>query len=185
MFYRQGPARSGMLTGAIILIGLVLSFLFGGFNLVIFFLSLAVAIFIGGLFSGNPRQMYGSSIGAMWMLMLALFFLTGSWLWFLVGAALSLFLGALMRSIIASFTGWGVFQTMNQPQQPYYQPPPQQSQYSSQQPYYQPPSYQQGYGPVPQQTYEEGGQHYPYPTSSQADYERPQTNYPQQMPPQQ
>jgi hypothetical protein len=180
MFYGRQPVRSGMLTGSIILIGLVLSFIFGGFNLVIFFLALAVAIFVGGLFSGNPRQMYGSTIGAMWMLMLALFFLTGTWLWFLVGAAISLFLGALMRSIIASLTGWGLFQAMNQSQQPYYQAPPQQ-------PYYQPPPspYQQGYGPTSQQTYEEGGQHHPYPTSSQADYEQPQTHYPQQMPPQQ
>ncbi|HEY7415164.1 MAG TPA: hypothetical protein VH593_08230 [Ktedonobacteraceae bacterium] len=185
MSYRQPPVRSGMITGSIVLIGLVLSFLFGSFNLAIFFLALAVAIFVGGLFSGNPRQLYGSAMGAMWMLMLALFFMTGSWLWFLVGAAISLFLGALMRPIIASLTGTAFFQAMNQPQQQDYQPPAQQPQFAQQQPYYQPPSYQQGYSPTPQQIYEEGGQNYQYPTSSNADYEQPQPNYPQQLPPQQ
>lgn len=188
MSYRPNHVRSSSITGAIVLIGLVMSFLFGGFNLVIFFLSLAAAIFIGGLFSGNPRQFYGSIIGAMWMLMLALFFLTHIWLWFLVGAAISLFLGALKGPIISSLMGMSFFQTMNQPQQPYYQPP-QQPPYSPEQPYYQPsqqPPYQQGYnGPTPQETYEEGGQQHRYPTQSNADYEQPQTNYPQQLPPQQ
>ena len=188
MRYRN-TARSitGSLSGAIILLGLALSFAFGGFNLVIFFIALALAIFIGSLSSLNPKGVSGGLIGAMWMIMLALFFATGSWLWFLVGAALSAIISALIRPLTAFLLGLGIFglASMNQqPQQPYYQPIPNQQPYPSQsQPY------QQGYQPTPQmEAYQEGGQRYSYPEqqqSSQQQYEQPQAQYSQEIPPQQ
>lgn len=189
MRYRS-PIRSitGGLSGAIVLLGLVLAFAFGGFNLVIFFIALAFAVFVGSFGSGNPRGVYGGLIGAMWMIMLALFFATGSWLWFLVGAALSAILSTLMRPLIAFLLGLGIFglaaANQQQAQQPYYQPTP------YQQPY-QPPArpYQQGYQPTPQaEAYQEGGQQYQYPGQQPLppqQYEQPQSQYSQEMPPQQ
>ena len=144
MRYRN-PVRSitGGLSGAIVLLGLALSFAFGGFNLVIFFIALAFAVFIGSL---NPRGVSGGLIGAMWMIMLALFFATGSWLWFLVGVALSAIISAFIRPLTAFLLGLGIFglaAANQQSQQPYYQPSP------NQQPY-PPQPYQQGYQPTPQ-----------------------------------
>jgi len=186
MRYRN-PVRgvANGLSGAIILIGIVLALAFGGFNLVIFFIALAVAIFVGSLGSLNPGRIYGGIIGAMWMIILALFFLTHFWLLFLIGAALSAILGALVRPLMALLLGMGIFglaSTAQQTQQPYYQPPQQ-----PQQPYYQPQPYQQGYQPTPQaEAYQEGGQQYQYPPQQQGQqYEQPQAQYPQELPPQQ
>lgn len=182
------------ISGVIILVGLVLAFIGGGFNLPIFFFFLAISIVVGALGSLNPRSIYGSFIGAMWMLILALFFITHWWVVFLIGAALSAFMGVLMRPLLAALTGLGLFgvasmmnnQPPQQPQQPYYQPQ------QPQQPYYQPPTqdppssyapYQQGYQPPPP-TYQEGGQPHQY-TEQPAQYDQPQAQYPQQMPPQQ
>lgn len=176
--YRRNPVRdifSGI-SGGIVLIGIALAFVFGGggFNLPVFFLFLGFSILFGSLGSLNPRGVYGGIIGFFWMLILALFFITGSWIWFLVGAGISAIMGALLRPIMAGLLGLGIFgmaSTFNQRQQPTYQPPPYQQQYQS---------YQQGYQP-PQPTYQEGGQQYQYPQQD----EQPQAQYPQEMPPQQ
>jgi len=188
---RQSITRS--ISAAIILLGLVLIFSFGYFSLPIFFIVLAFATFIGALGRPNLRSIYGSMVGFFWMLILALFFLTHSWLWFLVGAIMSVVLGSLMRPILAVLLGIGLFRVLtNQQSQPPYQPP--------QQPYppYQPPPYQpyqQGYQPPaqPPEAYQEEGEQYYYPAaSSQQDYqypsyssqaEMPQAQYPQEMPP--
>ncbi len=187
MSYRN-PMRSvtSGLSGGILLLGLALSFAFGGFNLVIFFIALGFSILIGSFSSRNPKGVSGGLIGAMWMIMLALFFATGSWLWFLVGAALSAIISALIRPLTAFLLGLGIFglaSTNQPPQQTYYQPT------SDQQPYpLQPQQYQQGYQPTPQaEGYQEGGQRYTYPGQQlpQQQYEQPQAQYPQEMPPQQ
>jgi energy-coupling factor transporter transmembrane protein EcfT len=194
MPYRRRRSASGGLTAAIVLIGLFLSFVFG-FNIITFFVFLAIAIFVGSLGTLNPRRIYGGLIGAMWMIILALFFATHFWPLFLLGAILSALMGSLARPIIAALLGLGLFNMFNNQQQqpPYYQPP--QQSYTppgSQQPYYQPPQqpyqpYEQGYqAPTPPAgSYQEGGQQYPYPPQSAQDYEQPQAQYPQQMPPQQ
>jgi hypothetical protein len=191
MPYRR-RSTSGGLAVAIILIGLFLSFAFGGFNLIIFFVFLALAIFIGSLRTLNPRRIYGGLIGAMWMIILALFFVTHFWPLFLIGAAITALMGALVRPILASLLGLGLFSLFNNQQQqsPYYQPTRQPYTPPNNQPYYQPSQqtyqpYEQGYqaSPPPAETYQEGGQQYPYPSSAQ-DYEQPQAQYPQQMPPQ-
>jgi hypothetical protein len=192
MRYRN-PARriTNSLSAVIILIGVGLALTFGSFNLVIFFIALAVAIFVGSLGTLNPNRIYGGLVGAMWMIILALFFATNLWQLFIVGAALSILLGALARPLIALLLGAGIFglasaarpqQTYYQPpQQPYYQPPQQ-----PEQPYYQPQPYQQGYQPTPQpEGYQEGGQQYQYPQQQPSQYEQPQSQYPQELPPQQ
>jgi hypothetical protein len=193
MPYRRRSTTGG-LTAAIILIGLFLAITFGSFNLTIFFVFLAIAIFVGSLGTSNPRRIYGGLIGAMWMIILALFFATNFWPLFLVGAALSALMGALARPIIASLLSLGLFSMFNNQQQqpPYYQPPQQPYTPPNNQSYYQPSQqsyrpYEQGYqAPAPPaETYQEGGQQNPYPSQSAQDYEQPQAQYPQQMPPQQ
>ena len=167
------PVRSiaGGISAAIVLLGLVLAFAFGGFNLTIFFIALAIAALVGSFGSLNPNAVYGSLYGFSWLLMLALFFATGSWLWFLVGAAISILLSTLRRPILALLLGMGIFGVASianrQQPQPYYQP--------SQ-------SYQQGYQP-PVETYQEGGQAY-HVQQNQPQYEPLQVQNPEQMPPQ-
>lgn len=173
------------LSGGIVILGLALAFAFGGFNLTIFFIALAIATLVSSLGSLNPHRVYGSLQGFFWLLILAVFFATDNWIWFLVGAGISTIMGALFKPIIAGLIGMGLFgmastanQPQQQPQQPYYQPPQ-----SPQQPYYQPtqPSYEQGYRPAQSETYQEGGKQY----RSSDGYEQPQAQYPQEMPPQQ
>jgi hypothetical protein len=175
----RNPVRSmtSGISGALVLIGLFLAFIFGGFNLPIFFVALAFASLIGSFGSLNPRGVYGGIQGFVWLLGLALCFAIGFWPWILLVAAVSVILGALIRPIIAGLLGLGIFglasMANRQRQQQYYQPP--------QQPY---PPYQQGYqSPAPPHppTYEEGGRQYSYPQQ----YEQPQAQYPEEMPPQQ
>ncbi len=174
----------GGLAGGIAILGVALAFVFGfgGFNLPVFFVALAFSILVGSLATPNPRRIYGALYGFFWMLILALFFITHSWIVFLIGAAISVILSSLARPLLAMLLGLGISGAVNmanqQPQQPYYQPP---------QPY-QP--YQGGY--PPQETYQEGGQQqYPsqsppqYQQPAQSQYEQPQAQYPQEMPPQQ
>ncbi len=191
------PIRSiaNGISGAIVLLGLVLAFLFGPFNLPIFFIALAFSALVSSFGSLNPRRIYSGIQGFMWLLMLALFFATGSWLWFLVGGIFSAILGALFKPITAILLGLGIFglasmtnNQQSQQQQPYYQPTQQQPYYQpTQQQYYTPPTspppqtYEQGYqgGAQTPASYQEGRQSYPVPMQ----YEQPQAQYPTQIPP--
>lgn len=175
----------GGLSGGIVLLGVALAFVFGAgsFSLPVFFVALAFSVLIGSISSGNPRGAYGGLYGFFWLLILALFFITHSWIVFLIGAAISAILSALARPILAGLFGMGIFGAANManrqppPYQPYQTPPPQQ-------PYQ---SYQEGYQPPPPQqpeTYREGGQQYPYPQQAQPQYDQPQAQYPQELPPQ-
>src|SRR5579863_3988485 len=144
--YRNRARRSGGISGAIILIGIALAFVFGagGFFLPIFFVFLAFSMVVGSLSSLNPGRIYGTLIGAMWMIILAIFFLTDFHFWpiFLIGAALCAILVALRGPIMAALLGMGLFgmssMMNNQPQQPIYYQPPQTQQNPPQPPYYQP-----------------------------------------------
>ena len=185
----RGPLSG--LAGGIFLIGLALAFFFQsqfgeGWFLPIMFIGLALSILIGSIGSLNPRGIYGGLYGFFWLLILALFFITHSWIWFLVGAGISVILGALARPLIAGLLGAGIFGATQAGQQPYQQPYQQ-----GQQPPYQPP-YQQGYQPMQPPptpgTYEEGSQQYQYPPQQaqpEQQHEAPETQYPQEMPPQQ
>ncbi len=153
------PRRSvtGGISGGITLLGIALAIVFGGgsFNLVIFFIALAFASLISSLGTLNPRRVYGGLHGFFWMLIVALFFATGSWIWFLVGAAISTILGSLVKPITAALLGLGLFGMASMANQQ-----PQQSPYQQPQPY-QP--YQEGYQPPqPQETYREVGQQSQY-----------------------
>lgn len=171
----------GSLAGVIMLVGFIMAFAFGGFNLTIFFLALAISIFLGSLASGSPRSVYGTLYGSLWLLILALFFSTGSWIWFVIGGVLCCVMGSLTRPILASLGYVSTCSTARvanrQPQQ-YYQPSKQV--YQPSEASYQP--YEQGYQPPQPETYQEGSQQQ-YPPGEQ--YEEPQAQYPQQMPPQQ
>jgi hypothetical protein len=192
MYYRRRRGPFGGIAGGIVLIGIALAFLLGRgeFFLPVLFVFLGFSILIGSFATPNPRNVYGAFYGFLWMIILALFFITGSWVWFLIGAGISAILGALARPLLAALLGAGIFAAMqrNQQQPPQYQPPSQPYQQPPQnqqnQPTYQP--YQQGYQPPqqPTETYQEGGQQYNYLPSQ---YEQPQVQYPQQqeLPPQQ
>ena len=172
--YRQRNSLGG-LTGGIFLIGLALAIFFssGHFFLPIFFATLAFCSLIGSLVALNPRGFYGGLQGFIWLLGLGILFLpgVGFWPWILVLCGISAILGVLARPIMAGILGIGILgagSIANQQPQPTYQPP---------QPTYEP--YQQGYQPPVQapETYQEGGQ--------QPQYDQPQVQYPQELPPQQ
>jgi hypothetical protein len=115
------------------------------------------------------------------MLILALFFITHSWIWFVIGGVLCAVLGSMARPILASMgyvSTCGSTPVANRQPQPYYQP---EQAYRPPEAPYQP--YEQGYQPEQPETYQEGGQQHQYPPTAQ--YEEPQAQYPQQMPPQQ
>jgi len=108
-----------------------------------------------------------------------LFFVGGhSWISFLVSVGVVVLIFLLIRWLLISTSGPGISgvpPTVNQPYQqqdysPSYQPP------------YQP--YQQGYQ-GPQSGYEQSGQKYQGPEQRQEyeQYEQPQAEYPQEMPP--
>ncbi len=168
-------------TGGIFFIGLAIAIAvsnqFGSnWFIVIFFITLACTSFIGSL-NFNRRGFYSGSYGFVWLLAIALFFLTNSWLWFLVAIGVTAILGSLWRPMMRG--NWGAYSGRQQPYyQPTYQPPPAE-------PNYQP--YEQGYQPPSQpSTYQEGGTHHPYPQSPQTQepqYEQPEVQYPQEMPP--
>jgi len=143
------------ISGAIVLLGLALAFALGGFNLPVFFVALAFAVLVGSFGSLNPRGVFGALYGFFGLLILALYFATHSWLWFLVGAAIATLLSALAKPITALILSIGIFgmvSVANRQQQHPYQ------------------SSQQGYSPPAAETYQEGGLEY---------------RSPQQMPPQQ
>ena len=181
--WNNRSSATGGIAGGIVLIGLALAFLIGGgFNLPIFFVALAFASLIGSMSSRNPQGIYGGIQGFFWLLALAVFFITNSWIVFLLAAGISAILGTMARPIMAGLGSMAFFgMTQQAPPQQYYQP--------AQQPYQAPPqpyqSYQEGYQPpVPQpETYQEGGQPYPYPSQPAQQYEQPQAQYPPQMPP--
>ena len=183
----------GAVGGGIFLLFLALAFFVGHGGILflpILMVGLAISSLIGSFASLNPRRAYAGIQSFIWFIGLAFCFLFGFFPLILVVVAVSAILGALMRPLIAALMGMG-FMTMasaftSQPQQPYQQP------YQPAQPYqppYQQPEapYQQGYQPpvTPQpasETYQEGGRPYQYPAAQP--YDQPQSQYPQEMPPQ-
>ena len=184
-YHRTYRSSLSGLAGGIFLIGLALAFWAGGhFFLPIFFVALAFCTLFGSISTYNPRGAYGGLYGFFWMLMLALFFLTGSWVWFLVGAGISAILSALFVPITAALAGMG-FMAANRQQPPFqqqYQQPYQNYQQPVQQSY---EPYQEGYQPQQSNTYVEGGEQHQYPPQPKEEYDQPETQYPQEMPPQQ
>jgi hypothetical protein len=173
----------GGLTGAIFIIGLIATFAFGGFNLPIFFATLAFCSLFGSISSNNSGALYGGYNGFVWLMALALFFVFNTWLVFLLAILLMMFMGQIVPTLMNTLSNVGLYHNRPQP----YAQPPQQPYYQPSQPYQSPsdPSYtpyQGGYQPP--QTYQEGRQHYYYPpqatsqTSSDEQYNAPQAQYP-------
>ena len=124
----------------------------------------------------RPRGIYGFP----WWLFFIFFFSYHSWLWFIMSIGFIILVSLLIRAVTSSNTNTGSASGWTtpyyQPKQQYYQPPAQMQQS------YQP--YEQGYQSA-RETYSEGDQQYQYPAASEYDqYEQPQAQYPEEMPPQ-
>ena len=186
--YRNRRSFMGSISGAIVIFGLVLALSIHSFNLPIFFVALAIATLVSSIGNPGPRGFYGGLHGFFWLLILALFFVTGNPLVFLVGVGISILLGAFMRPILALLLtgGLAAWFANQQSQANYQQPEAGQSPYEPPYQPYEPQPYQQGYQPphlTTPEAYEEGGTYHQYPPQTAQHYEQPQAEYPQQMPP--
>ena len=124
----------------------------------------------------GPRGIYGFP----WLLFFIIFFNLHSLPWILMTLVTVGFVFLIIKAIMATGVNGNSASNRMRAQQPYYQPP---------QPMYQPPQapsyrpYDQGYL-APKEVYREGGQQYQYPSPEPYDqYEQPQAQYPEQMPP--
>lgn len=183
--HRVGRSVLSGISGGIFLIGLAIAFWLSSFNgdlfLPILFATLAVTSVFGSISSLNPKAVYGSLYGFVWLLGLGILFLpgVGFWPWILVLCGASAIIGAFSRPIIGSLGGCGI-RVMNSQQQ--------QNANTYQQPEY--PTYQEGYRPTTE-TYQEGNEQYQYPSAQpqpkydSPQYEEPMTQYPQELPPMQ
>ncbi|MDQ2888382.1 MAG: hypothetical protein M3Y39_20140 [Chloroflexota bacterium] len=125
----------------------------------------------------RPRGIYGFP----WWLFFIFLFNFHSLTWFIITIGIIVMVSLLIRASSSSNAGakssWMQQTPYYQPKQQYYQPPAQ----TQQQPYQ---SYEQGYQPA-RETYNEGDQQYQYPAAAEYDqYEQPQAQYPEEMPPQ-
>ncbi|GCE28826.1 hypothetical protein KDA_43100 [Dictyobacter alpinus] len=170
--------RPRNISGGIFLIGLALAIIIGhNLFLPIFFVTLAfTSLFASGELD-NPQARFGSLSGFVWLLTLALCFLTGQWALILLGIGATIILRAYQNPINDRMRSW-----TNNPPPPTYQAPPPTA-------YYQPPSPQ-----APERSYNEGyppaepvrpAEQPPVASDPYAaeQYDRPQTNYPVQPPP--
>jgi hypothetical protein len=162
----------GGLSGGIFFFGLAIAVVSGHF-LPVFFATLAFTALVGSLASANAQGIFGGFQGFVFLMGLAVLALTGWW-WpgILILLGIASILGALNIPGIASLLGLGILTRNSQRPQEVYQPAdhPYEGGYQLQQP------------PV---TYQEGGNQYQYPSpSAEQPYEQPQTQYPQDMPPQ-
>jgi hypothetical protein len=182
--YQPNPMRAMIrgISGGIFLIGLAIAFFVGPF-LPVLFITLAITTLLGSLSSLRPNAFYGGIQGSVWMLGLAFCFAFSFWPWILVVCGVSAIVGALRVPIMAAIICMGICGLTSLSNQPPQSPQPYQQGYQG----YEQPS-------QPQEIYQEGGQQYQYPPSPpsqqspqppQPQYEQPQANYPQEMPPQQ
>ena len=129
---------------------------------------------------GGNRRMRGA-YGFPWLLFFIFFFNFHSLAWLMITIGIIVFFSLIVRAFASSASNagsnpMGNWTQSQQTYRPYQQP-------YQQQPYYQP--YEQGYQ-APQESYSEGGQQYQYPASVEYDqYEQPQAQYPEEMPPMQ
>jgi hypothetical protein len=114
--------------------------------------------------------------GFPWMIPVFIIIFSHSITGFLVGIAIALGIYLLIHAIQSKSS----YNSMYQEYQPYQRRQEQASYYQHDQPY------QEGYQ-APRQTeqsYQEGGRHYTYPKQeAYGEYEQPQAQYPEQMPP--
>jgi hypothetical protein len=193
--YRSNPWRKSLsgMSGGVFMIGLAIAFVTGAW-LPVLLITIGVTSLLGAASSGNANGVYGGLHCFIWLAGLGICFAFGFWPWILVVVGLSSILGAMRNAIMEAIVGvgFGMASNAKQSQQVYYQPaqnvsytPPAHEAESEYQPY------QEGYQPAPQPTgsNQEGQQLYPYPSQTQSaqspEYEEPQAQYPQELPPQQ
>ncbi len=145
----------------------------------ILFVGLAFCVLIGAASSGNPRGIYGALYPFVWLLGLALCFLTSFWPWILIPVGVCMIIGALYSPITTGLSNAGFM--ANQPPPQAYQPNQQSNETNK--------PYQGGYqgSPPVQGTYQEGGQYYQYPPQPKQQFDVPEAQSAQQeeLPPQQ
>ncbi len=124
-------------------------------------------------FAQCAQGIYGGFQGFVFLMGLAILALTGWW-WpgILILLGIASILGTLNIPGIAGLLGLGILSRNSQKPQEAYQPADHR--------------YEGGYKPQqPPVTYQEGAYEYQYPSPSvEQPYEQPQTQYPQEMPPQ-
>src|ERR1051326_6972675 len=162
----------GGLSGGIFFFGLAIAIVSGHF-LPVLFATLALTSLVGSLASLNAQGIYGGFQGFVFLMGLAILALTGWWwpgILILLGRA-SLF-GTLNIPGISALLGLGILSKNSQKPHEAYQSADRR--------------YEEGYQPQqPPVTYQEGAYEYQYPSPSvEQSYEQPQTQYPQEMPPQ-
>ena len=162
----------GGLSGGVFFFGLAIAIVSGHF-LPVFFVTLAFTSLVGSLASLNAQGIYGGFQGFVFLMGLAILVLTGWW-WpgILILLGIASILGPLNHPGIAGFFGLGRLSRNNQK--------PLEADQPADRPY------EGGYQPQqPPVTYQEGADEYQYPSpSGEPSYEQPQTQYPQEMPPQ-
>jgi hypothetical protein len=167
----------------IVVIGVILAFSFG-LNLQVLFVAFAIASLVGSFGTPNPKSVLGGLHAFTWLLAVAFFIASGSWTWLLVGGLVSILLGFLGRPI-ATFLYTMASDTSYVAPPNAYQPPPQpvQPEMSSPEAYYRP--YQEGYQETPEHPMERKSSNEEAQTavSPAQQYDQPQAQYPQQMPP--
>jgi hypothetical protein len=162
----------GGLSGGVFFFGLAIAIVSGHF-LPVFFATLAFTSLVGSLASLNAQGIYGGFQGFVFLMGLAILALTGWW-WpgILILLGIASILGTLNIPGIAGLLGLGILSRNSRKPQEAYQPADHR--------------YEGGYQPQqPPVTYQEGAYEYQYPSPSvEQPYEQPQTQYPQEMPPQ-
>lgn len=120
----------------------------------------------------------GGIFGFPWFLFVLIIIFSHSFVGIIFAIVAAVVLTAILMRVFGS-QGMMGNNYQQPPQQPYYQPP-------QETPTYQP--YDQGYQPPPpQEVYQEGGTPHPYPQENNPyqQYEQPQAQYPEEMPPMQ
>ena len=162
----------GGLSGGVFFFGLAIAIVSGHF-LPVFFATLAFTSLVGSLASLNAQGIYGGFQGFVFLMGLAILILTGWW-WpgILILLGIASILGPLNHPGFASSLGLGILSRNSQKPLEADQPADRR--------------YEEGYQPQqPSATYQEGADEYQYPSpSGEPSYEQPQTQYPQEMPPQ-
>jgi hypothetical protein len=169
---RNRRSNANRIAAGIALLGCILVFTTGsgGLNVPIFFVALAFASLVGSLGTPNRASILGGMHAFIWLLVVAVFISTGSGHVFFLGIISSLLLGLFGSALFANRMQNNPA-IRNRPATPYYQP----SDKAPEEPSYR--GYEQGYRSPASQPAQ------PPPPSDQ--YEQPQAQYPQQMPPQQ
>lgn len=105
MSSRARKSAASSVASCIIILGLIAPLVWGGFNLPIFFVALGLAILAVSLEHPSRKNVEAGLYSFSLMLMLALFFATGQWIWFLIGGVFLMLLSSLLKLMIDLIDG--------------------------------------------------------------------------------